>query len=245
MGPYSSSSSSLLYTTLRKVTLTQTSKKTKEQKVSIIEDVRKSIDMYHSLYLFSYENMRSAKFKNIRMDLCRGGGSEDHPPSSRIFLGKNKLLQIALGRTPQEEYADNLRHISSNLTGSVGLLFTNKSQPEIVEYFQNVKEQDFARAGSVAIDTVRITKEMLETHPVSMVEQLRKLGLPVEVKDGKLAFYGGKEEHLLCKEGSTLTAETCKLLLHFGIKLAEFRVTLVSVWSDGQLENLEDSNLAI
>lgn len=232
---------------IKTVTLTQTSKKTKEQKVSVIEDVRKSIDMYRSLYLFSYENMRSAKFKNIRMDLCRGGGSEDgeQQPSSRIFLGKNKLLQIALGRTPQEEYADNLRHISSKLTGSVGLLFTNKSQPEIVAYFQNAKEQDYARAGSVAIESVGITKEMLETHPVSMVEQLRKLGLPVEVKDGKLAFYGGKEEHVLCKEGTTLTAETCKLLLHFGIKLAEFRVTLVSVWSDGQLENLEDSNLAM
>lgn len=27
-------------------------------------------------------------------------------------MGKNSIAQIALGRTPEEEYKDNLRHIS-------------------------------------------------------------------------------------------------------------------------------------
>lgn len=31
----------------------------------------------------------------------------------RLFLGKNSIAQIALGRTPEEEYKDNLRHISA------------------------------------------------------------------------------------------------------------------------------------
>ena len=30
----------------------------------------------------------------------------------RIFMGKNTIAQIALGRTPEEEYKDNLRHVS-------------------------------------------------------------------------------------------------------------------------------------
>jgi len=30
----------------------------------------------------------------------------------RIFMGKNSIAQMALGRTPEEEYRDNLRHIS-------------------------------------------------------------------------------------------------------------------------------------
>lgn len=31
---------------------------------------------------------------------------------ARIFMGKNSVTQIAFGRTPEEEYKDNLRHVS-------------------------------------------------------------------------------------------------------------------------------------
>ena len=30
----------------------------------------------------------------------------------RIYLGKNSITQLALGKTPEDEYKDNLRHIS-------------------------------------------------------------------------------------------------------------------------------------
>jgi hypothetical protein len=30
----------------------------------------------------------------------------------RIFMGKNKVAQIALGRSPEEEYRDNLCNVS-------------------------------------------------------------------------------------------------------------------------------------
>ena len=30
----------------------------------------------------------------------------------RIFLGKNSITQIAFGRTPEDEFKDNLRHVS-------------------------------------------------------------------------------------------------------------------------------------
>ena len=65
-------------------------------------------------------------------------------------MGKNKVIQLALGRTPEEEYKDNLRHLSKvtnnstqmesmglicihfkTITGNVGLLFTNKESDEV------------------------------------------------------------------------------------------------------------------
>jgi mRNA turnover protein 4 len=74
-----------------------------------------------------------------------------------------------------------------------------------------------------------------------MVEQFRKLGLPVEVNNGRVAFVGERKEHVLAKEGETLSAETCKALVHFGVKLSEFRVQLVCRWSsqDGEFEMLQ------
>ena len=42
-------------------------------------------------------------------------------------------MAIALGRTPEEEYRENLHKLSSQLRGQTGLLFTNKTKEEVKE----------------------------------------------------------------------------------------------------------------
>jgi mRNA turnover protein 4 len=203
-----------------------------------IQQVRDAVDKHESLYLFSYENMRSNKFKNIRLHF-RG----DTATPSRIFLGKNKLLQIALGRTPEEEYAENLRHVSKRIEGgSVGVLLTSRAPDEVEEYFRHgMVEPDFSRAGSTAPRAVVITSDQVETEvPVSLMEQLRKLGLPVEIANGKVVLRDGLTEYRLCKPAEVLSPEKCKLLVHFGVKLTEFRVSLVCRWSKGEFEVLDE-----
>ena len=157
--------------------------------------------------------------------------------SSRIFLGKNKLMQIALGTSLEDEYADNLRTVSKLITGSVGLLLTNKPNKEVEHFFSTFTGEDFARAGSTAAQKVVVNNDMLENFPVSMVEQFRSLGLLVEVLNGKVVLVG-KTEHIICKEGDELSVEACKLLVQFGMKLADFKVDLVCRWakSDGNIE---------
>lgn len=166
---------------------------------------------------------------------------DDESAPSRIFLGKNKLLQIALGKTPEDEYADNIRHVSGEISESVGLLFTSRSKQSVQDYFENLAEPDFARAGFIAPRDVVITNEMLVNHPVSMLEQqFRKQGLPVKIDNGVIVLLDGKREYKLCKEGETLSPEKCKALSHFGIKLSKFRVKLACYWSSktGEFELL-------
>eukprot|EP00536_Pseudo-nitzschia_multiseries_P007920 jgi/Psemu1/256694/estExt_Genewise1Plus.C_1920007 len=240
----------------RLVPLTKVSKRaTREHKSAYVQEVRDAVDGHDGLFLFSYENMRSNKFKDIRMHFRakEGSGSggddmnddddnsNDESAPSRIFLGKNKLLQIALGKTPEDEYADNLRHVSSEISESVGLLFTSRNRKGVEQYFEDLCEPDFARAGSIAPRDVVITNEMLANHPVSMMEQqFRKQGLPVRIDNGTIVLLDGKTEHKLCKKGETLSPEKCKALSHFGIKLSEFRVKLVCYWSakTGEFEKL-------
>lgn len=235
--------------TLFIVALTKTAKKTRDHKTNYIEMVREAIDANDRLYLFSYENMRSNHFKDVRLHFRGSGSSSDKNSMSdendsgsgtegRIFLGKNKLLQIALGRGPEDEYSDNLHKLSKVLSGSVGVLCTNQSASDVEEYFAKLAVEDFARAGAIAPRAVSLTKEQVETHPVSMVEQFRKLGLPVEVKNGRVAFIGGREEWEVCKEGKELSVEQCKILVHFGVKLATFKIDLVSRWEreEGSVE---------
>lgn len=220
------------------VALTKTAKKTREHKSNYVDTVRSAIDSNDRLYLFSYENMRSNHFKDVRLHF-RGGNAKDSMDDDeegggngegRLFLGKNKLLQIALGRSSEDEYSDNLHQLSKILSGSVGILCTSQTPKDVESYFANLAVEDFARAGQTAPQTVMLSQSQIETHPVSMVEQFRKLGLPVEVKNGRVAFVGGREEWEVCKEGKELSVEQCKILTHMGLKLAVFRIELVCRW---------------
>jgi mRNA turnover protein 4 len=69
--------------------------------------------------------------------------SDDKGGEDRLFLGKNKLLQIALGKSFEDEYADNLHQPSKSLCGSVGILCTNCTSKDVVEYFANLAVEDF------------------------------------------------------------------------------------------------------
>lgn len=85
------------------VSLTKTGAKGKELKSKLIETIRQYVDDYDHIYVFSYNNNRSTKFKDIRMDF----------KESKIYLGKMSVAQISLGKTAEDEYQDNLANISN------------------------------------------------------------------------------------------------------------------------------------
>jgi len=83
------------------VALTKTAKKTRDHKANYVQMVREAIDRNDRIYVFSYENMRSNHFKDVRLEF-RGNSSsgktasmndsddEDNNDSGegRLFLGK-------------------------------------------------------------------------------------------------------------------------------------------------------------
>ncbi|XP_011941485.1 PREDICTED: mRNA turnover protein 4 homolog [Cercocebus atys] len=82
----------------KKVSLTKTAKKGLELKQNLIEELRKCVDTYKYLFIFSEKKKRNSKLKDIR-------NAWKH---SRMFFGKNKKKKVALGRSPSDEYKDNL-----------------------------------------------------------------------------------------------------------------------------------------
>ncbi|CAB1314920.1 unnamed protein product [Coregonus sp. 'balchen'] len=189
----------------KKISLTKTAKKGLETKQNLIEELRKCVDIYKHLFIFSVANMRNNKLKDIRT-------AWKH---SRFFFGKNKVMMIAIGKGPTSEYKDHLHKVSRFLRGEVGVLFTNKTKEEVQEYFSQFKEMDFARAGNKAGMAVTLDEGPLEQFPHSMEPQLRQLGLPTALK----------------KEGDTLTPEQARILKLFGIEMAEFRVQIKCMWN--------------
>ena len=84
------------------VSLTKVGGKGRDFKATLVQTLRESLDVYKHVFLLKFENLRSCRMRDVRMDW----------KESRIFLGKNSIAQVALGRTVEEEYKDNLHLIS-------------------------------------------------------------------------------------------------------------------------------------
>ncbi|XP_064651741.1 mRNA turnover protein 4 homolog [Lineus longissimus] len=210
----------------KKISLTRTDKKGLELKQRLIGDIRNAVDKYARIFIFSVENMRNDKLKLLRTEWLH----------SRFFFGKNKVMAVALGRGIEDEYKDNLHRLSHNLQGEKGLLFTNKTKEEVLEFFDNHKLSDFARSGNQATQTVVIDEGPLRQFSHSMEPQLRQLGLPTALKRGIITT---TKEYEVCKKGQILTPEQARILKLFGYEMANFFVTIEGMWSnDGRYETL-------
>lgn len=98
------------------VALTKVKKKGKEGKSELLDGVQQAIVNYDNTYVVSWENIRANSFKKLSMGLR---------DNSKFFLGKNKVMQVALGHTPEDECADNAHLLSKYLRGQVCLVSTN------------------------------------------------------------------------------------------------------------------------
>jgi mRNA turnover protein 4 len=209
------------------VTLSKTKKKGKEHKESLVKSVRDSLDEYMSLYIFSFENMRNTKFKEFKEKL---------KSSSRIFLGGNKVLQIALGKTEAEEQKEGLHKASELIHGFCGLFFTNLPKAEVLREFREFEEHDYARTGSVASETVELKEGPLEQFIHDMEPFLRKQGMPVRLNRGVIELVA---DYTVCTEGQNISPEASRILRLLGVRMAAFKLTLRCRWAPDGFELFE------
>lgn len=201
----------------RVVALTKTRKSLvgRESKQQLLSKIRSHVDDYASIYLFRAANMRNTPLKALREDWR----------DSRFFLGRNRIAQVALGRTESEEYLDGLAAVSAQLKGDVGLLFTNRPHAEVAAFFKKYEVADVARAGFKATDRVCLPAGELEMFVPSQEANLRLLELPVALRRGKVVL---NEEFVVCEEGEILTPERAKILEYLGYKMATFSIALLA-----------------
>lgn len=140
-------------------------------------------------------------------------------------------MQVALGRKPEEEILPNISQFSKLLEGHTCLLFTNSSVEEILKYFKEHITMDYARAGFVTKETITVEEGELK-FPHNMVETLRKLGMPVDLKAGKVTL---TSKFTICTVGETLTPEKCRLLKYFEHKLSPFELKPIAYFKEGKM----------
>ena len=67
----------------------------------------------------------------------------------------------------------------------------------------------------------------------SMVDHLRKLGLILEIENGKLVLC---EQYTAAKKGVAITPEQATMLKHLNKPLTTFKIDVESYWKEGEVE---------
>eukprot|EP00696_Hemimastix_kukwesjijk_P012220 gnl/Hemi2/25328_TR8527_c0_g1_i1.p1 gnl/Hemi2/25328_TR8527_c0_g1~~gnl/Hemi2/25328_TR8527_c0_g1_i1.p1 ORF type:complete len:225 (-),score=12.67 gnl/Hemi2/25328_TR8527_c0_g1_i1:94-768(-) len=209
----------------RVVSLTSTQKTPydrMEHKKALVTQIRAALETYSSLYVFTTHNARGENLKQVR----------NQWKDSRFFLGKNKVMMLALGRNEESEVEQGLCEVGKLLVGSSGLLFTNRPRAEVVRWFKAFSVDEFARGGFSAPRDITLQPGVLRPDnpfPSSAEPLLRdRLGLPVSVVDGAIQLL---REYPVCTAGTALTPEQAKILELLGLRTCTFTIQLICHWS--------------
>ena len=211
------------------VSLTNVKKKGRGAKEEMVENIKQAVDGYKRCFALSFENIRTGPFKKVQNAMR----------DSKFFIGKNKVMQVALGRSPEEESADNTHLLSKYLRGQVCMLFTNKTEQELHKFLAKHEEPDFAKAGAKATHTVFLQKgaESLSEFGHGMEPYFRQLGLPTKLNMQKIELLA---DTFVCREGEVLNVEQCKILKLLGHQMAKFELKrLVVRDAKGKIKEFE------
>jgi mRNA turnover protein 4 len=125
------------------------------------------------------------------------------------------------------------------LRGKRGIFASNAEPEQVVKFFEEFCEPEFARAGGIADRDVELKAGILEGQPFAIEPTLRQLGLQTKLEKGNIVLI---KDTFLCKKGDVLKSEQARLLKLFGEKTANFQVVVIGVWADGKYEKLIDGN---
>ncbi|XP_052897085.1 mRNA turnover protein 4 homolog isoform X2 [Anopheles moucheti] len=208
----------------KKVSLTKTDRKGLSNKQQIIEDIQQCREKYDNIFLFSVQNMRNSKLKDVRTEW----------KNSRFFFGKNRVMQLGLKLINDDENDEptklekGMEQLRGQMIGQCGLLFTSESKKTVLEWFDSYQAEEFARGGFRATKTVKLKPGPLEDFSHAIEPHLRSLGMPTKLDRGIVTLY---KEYTVCEKGKLLTPEQARILKLLSKPMATFKVIINSCYT--------------
>ena len=167
---------------------------------------------------------------------------KDYFKDSIFMIGKNKVIQVGLGRDETEEKKEGSSKLNQFLKGNCGLFFSDKDPDDIIEYFKKYSCPYFGNTGSISNQTLILKRgfdEHLNDFPSTMESQFRQLGMSVKVDNGKFCLL---DDYVVCQKDKPLTADQSKMCKHLNIYLDEFKIYIKAyLGNNGQFVEVKDN----
>jgi len=202
----------------------------KERKDGLIERIQDAVDKYEHVFVLRVENQKNDLIKQVRQHFKTTG---------LIFMGNNNVMKLAVGTEADNEIAEKIHHLGEKIAGDCAILCTSCNPAEVQRYFLELQVGTFAKGGAIASETVVLPKGLLDM-PFSMEQHLRSLGLPTQLKDGKINLLS---DHTVCQEGKPLAIDQAQVLKLLDRKMSAFRMLPIGIWSKangGSFKNLHN-----
>ncbi|KAI9731029.1 MAG: mRNA turnover and ribosome assembly protein [Cirrosporium novae-zelandiae] len=216
----------------RLVHLTKTSKKPKSHKETILSALRRDIDEFQYIYVFSVVNMRNQHLKALR----------SHFTDSRIIFSKTKLLALALGRDAASAPFPGTFLLTPYLKGEVGLLLSPHPPKSVISYISTYHPTSYARPGIFPSITVSIQPGPISYGqefsdgggertplPPAVEPTLRQLGVPTRLVKGTVVLEG-EEPYVVCEKDKKLEPRQTAILRTIGVEASVFKVGIEAWW---------------
>ncbi len=93
------------------------------KKTELANKIKNYLDEFEYCYVIKYKNMTNLPMQELR----------NYWKNSKFVIGKNKVLQVVLGKTEDDECKLNTHRLTKFLKGSCGLIFSKEEPDYVVE----------------------------------------------------------------------------------------------------------------
>lgn len=196
-------------------------KKLKERKYELADQLAQHFKDYTKLFLVDVDNVGSNQIQQIRIAL-RG--------KAVIYCGKNTQMRRVV-RQLEQEGMEQLEKVRNALRLNVAIVFTNENLSEIRDVILDNKVAAPAKAGSLAQCDVIVPAGNTGMEP-TMTSFLQALNIPSKITKGSIEILNPVN---LIKEGEKVEASQASLLEKLQIFPFSYGLKVVTVYDDGAI----------
>ncbi|VWU51054.1 ribosome biogenesis protein MRT4, putative [Hepatocystis sp. ex Piliocolobus tephrosceles] len=180
------------------------------------------------IYVLDLRTYSNNNLKHAIEHFKAGGG--------KFFIGKNKLMQLALnGAIIEQKAASNLEKISELLVGNRVLLLTKDKPLSVIKFFNEFQPEEYIKPGNVSTVNVVLKCGKELNVPVSMQKDLQQRKVNFEISDQKIILI---EDKVLATKDKIITPENAQILRMLNMKIAYFDITVLAYWHKRQFVSL-------
>lgn len=172
-----------------------------------------------SVMVVSIKSLPSAQFQDIKKKI-RG--------KAKIVVAKKSLVDFALDHCGIKE----LHELVPFVQDGTAILFSNEDAFHISGILADSKSPAKAKAGQIAPEDLIVKAGPTDLLPGPDISALSSVGIKPKVEGGKIAIM---MDHVLCKEGETITDAKASILAKLGIVPFKIGIEPIAAYMQGKV----------